>query len=133
MDLRASQRVALMAIHPEFAEAILAGSKKAEFRKRRLAPGVTTVWIYSTAPQQRVVGKFEIGRTVSDSPKRIWRDFGDVGSITKEAFFRYYGDSPVAVAFEIVQTERVEVPFALSAFDPPPSIPQSFVYLDVET
>ena len=40
-----------MSIHPVYANAILTGDKKVEFRKRRLAADVTHVLVYATAPE----------------------------------------------------------------------------------
>ena len=57
MDTPAAGRVAVMSIHPRYAEAILSGQKRVEFRKRRLAPDVTTVLVYATQPVGVLVGR----------------------------------------------------------------------------
>ena len=44
------RRIALMSIRPQFAAAILDGSKRVEFRKRPLAADIGTVVIYATKP-----------------------------------------------------------------------------------
>ncbi len=53
-------RVALFSIHPQYAEAILAGTKSVEFRRTPLADDVTHVVVYATAPTKMVVGIFEV-------------------------------------------------------------------------
>jgi len=119
-----------MAIHPSYAEAILAGRKTVEFRKRRLAFDISSVLIYATSPVQRVIGEFIIDRIVADSPEGVWRQFGDVGCIEWDAFDVYYASSEVAVAIQIKSTRQFPEPVPLSAFTPQPPIPQSFAYLD---
>src|SRR5690606_16414773 len=50
MGTRATGRHALMSIRPEYAERILAGTKRIEFRKRPLASDITDVIVYATTP-----------------------------------------------------------------------------------
>ena len=129
MGLPTTGRVALMAIHPIYAEAILNGTKTVEFRKRRLAKDIDTVWIYATAPVQKIVGKFHIEETVVGSPETIWSAFGEVGIIEYSDYQEYYAEKSEAVAFVVQHSRRYEEPMALNDLNPPPSIPQSFSYL----
>ncbi len=50
MGASATGRHVVMSVHPRFAEAIMDGRKKIEFRKRPLADDVSVVWVYATAP-----------------------------------------------------------------------------------
>lgn len=129
MGAPATNRVALMAIHPVYAEAILDGTKKVEFRKRRLAEDIRTVWIYATAPVQRIVGEFHIGQTVIDSPETIWSSYGAVGIIEHSDYQNYFAEKAEAVAFVVQGATRYETPVALDDLEPRPSIPQSFSYI----
>ena len=53
----------LLSIKPEFAEKILDGTKKFEFRRRvHTRPEVKSVIIYATMPVGRVIGEFSIER-----------------------------------------------------------------------
>jgi len=124
-----NERIALMAIHPVYASAILDGVKKVEFRKRRPAEDIERVLIYATSPVQCIIGHFSIDEVVVGSPHSIWRRFGSQGAISKSEFFRYYGDAPQAIAIRVAETCRYELPIQLSQLDPEPSIPQSFSYL----
>ncbi|GAA2420127.1 hypothetical protein GCM10009856_32440 [Mycolicibacterium llatzerense] len=78
-------RQVVLSIHPQFAEAIMDGRKLVEFRKRPLANDVTIVWVYATAPVQRVIGYFEVDRTVTAAPHVLWRRFSKVGCIERIA------------------------------------------------
>ena len=121
------ERVALMPIHPRYANAILEGSKGAEFRKRRLAPDIRRIVIYATAPISRIVGEFTIGETVVGSPQEIWRRHGATGEISEPAFHSYFAGRDMAVAFVVTQTRRYAESLALAdlSLDPPVSLVES--------
>jgi predicted transcriptional regulator len=119
-----------MAIQAEYAQAILAGTKTVEFRKRRLAPDIRTVLIYETSPTQRVVGYFSIDETIASTPEALWERFAAVGGIRHEAFHRYYGKAATAVGLKIESAERFTTGVSLSDLTPSPPAPQSFLYLD---
>jgi predicted transcriptional regulator len=123
------RRVALMAIHPEYADAILAGRKIVEFRKRSPAPDIESVFIYATSPVQKIVGEFGIDRIVRGTPTEIWRTFGGGGSIARLDFDRYYQNSRTAVALVVRWVRRLDSALPLSALTPTPTAPQSFSYV----
>jgi predicted transcriptional regulator len=123
------ERVALMPIHPRYANAILDGIKGAEFRKRRLAPDIRRVVIYATAPISRIVGEFTIGATVVGSPQEIWRDYGDTGEISEPDFHSYFAGRDTAVALVVTGAQRYAEPLALADLSPRPAVPQSAIYL----
>ena len=129
MDARPTPRVALMAIQPRFSQAILAGDKRVEFRKRTFAPDIETVLIYESAPTQRIVGRFTIDRTAEASPRELWREFGAVGGIPRREFLAYYAGHTKGVGFVVKAVERYERPVSLQDLSSSPSVPQSFVYL----
>ena len=62
-------REPILSIHPEFAEAIFAGKKRVEFRRRPVAiPESGRVWIYATKPTAGVLGFIEVKQVVCDGP-----------------------------------------------------------------
>lgn len=129
MGRTAAERVALMSIHQRYAEAIMDGIKQVEFRKRRLADDIDTVWVYATAPVSKVIGHFSVSEVVQGTPQDIWERYGSVGVIEHDAFFDYYGARETAVAIVVGSAERLPDPVSLDAIDPRPAIPQSFAYL----
>lgn len=118
-----------MAIHQRYADAIMDGEKRVEFRKRRLADDIEVVWVYATAPISKVVGHFSIDEVVQGTPQDIWDRFGAVGVIERTAFFDYYNGSDTAVAIVVGSAARLPDPVALNEMDPRPAVPQSFAYL----
>lgn len=129
MDSRPASRVALMSIQPRFAQAILSGDKRVEFRKRRLAHDIKTVLIYETAPSQRIVGRFAVAGTVEATPTALWRQFGSVGGISRRELLGYYAGHERAVALVIQNAERYKRPIPLGGLRASPTVPQSFSYL----
>lgn len=124
-------RLALLSVHPEFAQAILDGTKTVEFRKRPLAPDVTHVAVYATQPVRRVVAVFSIEEQVLDAPRRLWNKFKNVAGISQEKFLAYYEGHERGVGIMVtglvglVEHETLEVAFGISR------PPQSFQYFEV--
>lgn len=118
-----------MAIHERYADAIMEGVKRVEFRKRRLADDIETVWVYATAPTSKVIGHFSVDEIVQGTPEDIWERYGSVGVIEHDAFFDYYQGRETAVAIIVGSAERLPDPVALDEIVPRPAVPQSFAYL----
>lgn len=135
-----TKRYALMSIYPQHANAILYGSKRVEFRKRRLPDDIDRVVIYATAPVKAVVGEFTVWEQVTATPSALWRRFGGGGvEITGDAlmgrlkdFMGYYGrsNSP-GTAIVIASPKAYDEPRPLADYGivhPP----QSWMYLTEE-
>ena len=118
-----------MSIHPGYAEAILSGRKRAEFRKRPLAEDVRTVLIYATAPVSTIVGWFTVRGTLKAAPEDIWRQLHSVGEICWHDFTNYYSGRSLGVALLVGEVGRLTRPVPLSGVDPSPVTPQSFNYI----
>lgn len=130
MAERPAQRVALMSIHPEYANAILDGSKRIEFRKRRLAADIRTVLIYATSPVRRILGHFTVAEMVSTTPEHLWREFGEHGGISESLFHEYYTGADRAVGLVVDEAHRLPTALPLDHISPDITAPQSFAYLD---
>ncbi|MGZ9840102.1 ASCH domain-containing protein [Tsukamurella ocularis] len=118
-----------MSIHPQYAAAIMSGKKRIEFRKRRLAPDILTVWVYATSPVQAVVGTFQIREVVELSPRLMWRRYGADGCIDKRAYDAYYKHHKTAVGLVIESFLPLDTPIALGELLPSGVPPQSFAYV----
>ena len=129
MASRAAGRVALMAMHPQYANAILDGTKQVEFRKRRLASDVGVVLIYATSPVRRIVGLFTVEDVVAAAPKQLWDQFAQIGGVDEADFHNYFGDSDVGVGLVVKRAYRLPDAVALDCIEPTPTPPQSFSYL----
>ena|ERR1044072_2037334 len=120
----------LLSIKPKYANAILTGEKKVEFRKALFKNDVKRVYIYSSAPEQKIIGYFTIDEIVSASPKKLWKEFNPVGVINEEEFFDYFADKSIGYSIKIKKVKK------FSKFIDPKKVfdnffpPQSFMYCD---
>ncbi|SUF92800.1 bacteriophage protein [Salmonella enterica] len=73
----------LLSIKPEFAESILEGEKRFEFRKTIFRnKDVKTVVIYATMPVGKVIGEFDIADILSSEPSDLWKATKKYAGIT---------------------------------------------------
>lgn len=126
--------VALISIHPEYAEKILTGEKRLEFRRVWASQPVDVLAIYATAPIQRIVGLAWIERVHQGSKTRLWelgKHHG--GGISRRKLFAYLDGRKESVALAIGQCQRfAEALDPRQAFNASFKPPQSFRYLRPE-
>ena len=81
----------LLSIKPEFAEKILDGTKRFEFRKGIFKnQEISIVVIYATMPLGKVVGQFQIETILSGEPESLWKETKKYAGISKQFFDSYY-------------------------------------------
>lgn len=120
----------LLSIKPEFAEKILNGTKKFEFRKGIFKNNnITTVVIYATMPVGKVVGQFSIDGILKNDPEALWVKTKKYAGISKNFFDSYYSGRETAYAIKVGEVERFEDPLPLSSLGDGIKAPQSFLYL----
>lgn len=120
----------LLSIKPEYAEKILEGKKRFEFRKSiPRMPGIKTVVIYATMPVGKVVGEFDIEELLSDSPGDLWAITSEYSGITKRFFNTYFQGRETAHAIKIRVARRYKRPLDLKTILGNRSAPQSFCYI----
>ena len=118
------RRDVLMSIRPHYAEAILSGSKLYELRRRRPSFGEgSRVIVYSSSPDQHLLGTFEAGAIHEANPEKLWRLVRGHAGIDRPAFASYFAGCDVAYAIEVRSPQRLE-PTRLR-FRPP----QSYLFL----
>lgn len=129
---RADGAVVLLPIRPRYADPIMSGAKRIEFRRRRFARPTRWVIVYSSAPVQRVVGFFSVGAVEVDEPDRLWQHHRTAGCIAEDDFAEYFRGCLQGVAIHVEAATRLAVPLTLAELGQDPRPPQSYKYLDVE-
>lgn len=120
----------LLSIKPEYAEKILLGEKRFEFRKSVFKnPEVRTVVIYATMPIGKIIGEFDFDEVLSDDPKEIWSLTSKFSGITKKFFNEYFDGRKLAHAIKVGQVRRYATPMSLKSLVPSGMAPQSFCYI----
>lgn len=133
MDKSEVQRIALMSIHPEFADALFEGRKGVEFRRVAPRADISHIVVYSTKPTGAVIGVLEVERVERKSPQRLWRLFGPIGGIDRTRFFEYFAGTHQGVALVVRKAQRFKQPIMLPREGLPRRPPQSFAYVSSET
>ncbi len=120
----------LLSVKPKYAEEILSGRKKYEFRRSVFKKqNIERVYIYSSSPVSKIVAAFEIEQILKGSPENIWKSCHKYAGISKNDFFAYFKNSDVAYAIEIGNVDSFLNPIdphhIIEDFKPP----QSFYYV----
>lgn len=120
----------LLSIKPEFAESILNGDKKFEFRKTIFRnKEVRAVIIYATMPVGKVIGEFEIEKVLSSQPDELWNMTKKYAGITRDFFDEYFSERDKGFAIEVKNPLRYDTPIPLNELIPGAVPPQSFRYI----
>lgn len=120
----------LLSIKPEYAEKILLGEKRFEFRKAvPKNAAVTTVVIYATMPVGKVIGEFDVEEILMERPTAIWSKTSAFSGISRRFFREYFKGRSKAYAIKVARARRYETPVALSEVLRSGIAPQSFCYL----
>lgn len=120
----------LISIKPEFVDRILSGKKLYEFRTRRFARNVNRIYIYSSAPVQRIVASFKPGVVIIDKKERVWAQCKDGAGISQERFFKRFAKNETVVSIKIddlVSFDRKDHPGEYIKYF---KAPQSFMYFE---
>lgn len=125
---------ALISIHPNYADMIINGVKRVEFRRVWASRPVKVLVIYATAPVQKIVALARIGR-VSVAPRnKLWNLAKELGGgLSRKELFCYLNGKQLAVAIELIDVTPIT-----GGLDPTKLFgegfrpPQSFRYLKEE-
>jgi len=124
-------KAVMLSIKPKFAHKIFEGRKKFEFRKQVFKDSsVKKVIVYSSSPEKKVIGEFEIEAVLSDPPDKIWELTKLHSGITQEFYDEYFKGRDTAYAIKVSTTKKYRKPKSLADYKIR-SAPQSFVYVDV--
>ena len=118
----------LLSIKPEYAEKILCGEKKYEFRRRIPTHDVDSILIYASSPQSRVIGEVDVTMILSMPPKKLWIKTKEGAGISRTTFENYFKDCSTANAFVLGDFKKFKRPQRLTKYNIQHP-PQSFVYI----
>lgn len=129
IDAEPESSVVLLSIRPEYAELIMSGTKKTEFRKVAFARRITHAVVYASSPLKRVLGYFEVAGLDVGSPDRLWSAFRGIAGVPREAFDAYYRNCQFGCAIKVGRVFAFPKPLSLKDAGCPLTPPQSFAYL----
>lgn len=120
----------ILSIKPIYSNAIIAGEKKVEFRKKKFKRPVDKIFIYSSSPEKLIIGYFTISKIVEDTPENLWATFNEVGGINKDDFFEYYKSATTGFSIIIDEVHKFEFGIDPIEFLEKFSAPQSYIYVE---
>ncbi len=119
----------LLSIKPKYAELILTGEKKYEFRRAIFKrPAVRKVIIYASSPISKIIGEFEIDVILSLDISELWSHTMEYSGIDKEFYDSYFSGKDIGHAIKIKSVKRYARQKDLCEFDIKHA-PQSFAYI----
>lgn len=126
-------RAVLLSIKPRFADLILSGSKRVEFRRSWPSTDIGVLVLYSSSPVQQLVGVAYIDKIVETDSQGLWKlaeEYG--GGLAYEELVEYFEGKRTAFGILIKSVEvavnKVDPKKLFSQFRPP----QSYQYLSPE-
>lgn len=121
----------LLSIKPLYANRILSGQKKVEYRKQVISrKDISHVLIYASRPVCRVVGEFRIaGVILSDTPDKLWEKTARISGINKTDYFAYFANHSIAYGYQIEDVKAFDKPRTLLEYGLKRA-PQNFVYVE---
>ena len=122
--------IAFMPIKPVYAEKIISGKKKYEFRKKSINPDITHIIIYATFPVKKIIGVAEVKRIHISSPSAIWEKTKSAAGIPRRLFREYFQDVKMAYAIELKKIIKLNNQIAPDEIKNGFNIPQSFSYVN---
>lgn len=94
--------VVLISIHPEYAEKILSGEKRLEFRRQWAVRQVSRLVIYVTSPVQQIAGIVQLEEVHRGSKNHLWKlAVNKGGGISRRKLFEYMEGKQEGVALEL--------------------------------
>lgn len=120
----------LLSIKPEYVDQILRGTKKYEYRKRLPKESIDTIFIYSTAPEMKVVASVRILSKLSASPTALWEQTKKTAGISRSKFREYFHGCKIAYAYQLGAVQIFDVAKSLAEFGINVA-PQSFAYIEI--
>lgn len=120
----------LLSVKPQFAQAILDGTKRFEFRRALYrCPDVKTAVLYASSPIQRVIGEFNVADILALAPDALWRATHRYAGIDRDYFDAYFGGREIGFALKVGSARRYRRPLSLYRDFRIAVPPQSFCYL----
>ena len=119
----------IISIHPQYAQMILDGSKRYEYRKyipQRC--DIQKVYIYATKPIQAIIGEFTLDGIIADSPQKVWAATARHGGITEAFFNGYFKGRDKVYALKIGEVFKYNEPIDPKKIITDFTAPQNFMY-----
>ena len=120
----------ILRIDLEYANAILDGTKTVEFRRNKFMHPVDRILLYCASPIQQIIGSFQVGKIVEDTPENLWLQFKRIGGIDQASFFDYFKNLETGFALEVKSYEKFEEGINLADYFENFCAAKTYLYLE---
>lgn len=110
------KKTILMSIKPKYAEKIMDGTKRVEYRRRIFKEDVGTILIYESASTRRVVGEVPVLGVLCDTLSAVWGKTKELGGVTAKEYYDYFEHKSKAYAIVLGTPIRYDPPRTLGYF-----------------
>jgi len=120
----------LLSVKPRFADLIVSGEKRVEFRRTAPSIAVGTIVVYASAPTSAIVAIVPVRQTVYASVSKLWaisRELG--GGLTRDELRNYFNNRDNGYAFLLGEVHAYVRPIRPDRIVHDFRAPQSFRYL----
>lgn len=119
----------LLPIKPQYANLILQGIKKYEFRKRLCKKEINTIYIYATAPVKQVIGEVEVVEKLIYDKEQLWQKTKSSSGLSYSEYQNYFCGMDIACAYRLGEYVLYDVPKSLEDYGINYTV-QSFAYIE---
>lgn len=119
-----------MPIKPIYAEKLLSGNKRYEFRRAAIRSDLTHIIIYASSPLKKIIGIAEVGEVKVASPTVIWENTKHVAGISRRNYREYFHGKKQAHAIQINKVLALQNRIKPEDINNGFKVPQSFAYVD---
>ncbi len=122
----------ILSIKPPYANLIVDGVKTIELRRRfpENLPQGTKIYVYSTSPQQVVIGECEIKEIIKRPLATLWSAAAIEAMISKKDFDDYFTGLEEGYGVRVWKFKRYEKPKSLTSYlGSKATAPQSYRYV----
>ena len=119
----------VLSIKPQYANEIIHGTKKFEYRKSAARQKASAIVIYITSPVKQIAAEVEILQILKMTPEEMWENTKQSSGIDKASFDEYFANRKVAYAYQLGKVTEYTPLKSLSEFGLK-SAPRSILYID---
>lgn len=131
-DAQTGLKDILLSIKPPYANLIVDGVKTIELRRKfpDTLPVGTKLLVYSTSPDQVVIGECEIREIIKQPLKQLWASTSIEAMISKQDFDKYFEGTTAGYGIKLWKYRRYKKPKSLTSVLGKNAVaPQSYRYL----
>ena len=119
----------ILPVKPIYAEKIISGEKKYEFRKKVCIENIDKIYLYATSPIKKIIGEVEVLEKCFMEKEHLWEVTHEEAGITKAFYEEYFKNQNWAGAYKLGEVIQYEVPTGLKEIGIN-YVPQSYAYIN---